>query len=164
MRTKLLFLSMLVALAGGCSTLYEVRFPVDPSVTDQAYLTYHAVTLNGETAPVVTRLDVSGSGHLLLKRGRSERVQNSYWREPYGENWRDIQSDQLVLTRDETTACFQALVDAGFLDRRRGPPPLLQAGSPYLSIVAIIDGRKGYIVTSDPVYLSVFRDLLARFR
>jgi hypothetical protein len=105
---------------------------------------------------------MSGSGHLLLKRGRSGRVLDSFWKSPGGDNWSDYHTDQLILTKEEVTPYFQAIVDAGIFvdDQPRRPVPLPEP--PFLVIVARINGREIKKITRESGYVDIYRSLLRR--
>lgn len=162
---KTLFtMTMILCLAAGCRTVKPVRFAVSPDVTDHATITYHPAAVAGETHPIITRLEISGSGHVLCQRGRSPRVQNAYWRKPGGQYWHDIVTDQVILDPETTALYFQALVNAGLLDTRREAPAPEDPTAAYVSIAGKIDGKTGFLASNNPVLLDLYRSLRGRFR
>ncbi len=158
MKTTALLLT--ATLLAGCSTLTEVRFTVEPSSLDYAQFRTSRPSRNGGP-PTVVRLELAGSGYLEYRSGRSERVRNGFWQESESPDWEDLHTDHVVLTQEETVAIYQRLVDAGIFDRVRQKEPTGRPSS--LAVMASIRFKKELILTSDPVYVEIFEELLSKF-
>ncbi len=149
-------LLLLAGLMSGCASLRQDRFQVNLSALDylQIVQTEQAST---NAPPVTTRIDLSGSGYLEMKTGRSERVRSGFWTDPASPAWQDIRTHQRVLPAAETQAFFQAFVHAGVFDkqtRRRKNDP-----EPSLAILIAVGRKKTLLLTGEPVYLQLFQAL-----
>ena len=162
-RIRVLCMFAALAVLTGCGTFSEVRFTVDPSVVDFVHV--HASTEGAEgEAPVYTRVELSGGGFLLLRRGRSERVKNPYWQAPSGDEWGDLHTDQVVIATEKTQEYLQEFVDAGLFDRRPAGDMREEAGAGKILVVGKVSGERGYVLTDDPGYLAIYKRLLEEFR
>jgi len=151
----------LLVLTGSCTAIHQVRFTVKASPLDYVQLRRTEPSGGGDL-PVVTRLELAGSGYLELLSGRSARVRDGFWQESESPDWQDLTSDHVVLTAADTEAIYQRLVDAGVFDTQ--PEKKLAQRPDALVIQARIGFKKQILVTSDPVYIAIFDALLARFR
>ncbi len=149
-----------LTVTAGCSSLTQVRFTVQSSSLDYVQFRSTRPSSSGG-APSVVKLELAGSGYLEYISGRSERVRDAFWQESAAPNWQDIRTDHVVLTQDETVVIYQRLVDAGVFDNVRRQQT--DAASAHLAVLASIRFRKKLVLTSDPVYLDIFSELLARF-
>lgn len=150
----------LIALAG-CASLSQVRFAVKPSALDYVQLRRIQGT-NTDTPPRVIRLELTGSGYLDYKSGRSVRVRDNFWQESNSENWRDLKSDHIVLSAEETLAFYQRFVDAGLFDQRTTEQQDSDAAA--LTIMGCIGFEKKIIFTKAPVYNEIFDELLEKLK
>ncbi len=152
-----------LSLLCGCvsfETLNQKRFTVDLSPLDWVQFSR---TIHGKenVAPVTIRLQLAGSGHLEYRSGRSTRVKTDFWQKTDSANWQDIQIDYIVLSRQETERIYQRLVDAGVYDKVKLSKEETAAAS--LAILARIGFEKKLTLTSDPVLIKIFDELLAKF-
>lgn len=169
-RSRRLALAALVvpALLGcitGCKSSAFYRpphFRASPSSLDYAEFLYTAAPdPRKETRSV--RVLLSGSGYLQYSAGRSRRVHNEFWDERDGLAWEDMDTDQVVLTPDDTRKAFQLLVDSGFFDTADMPARSPHPGSPRIMAAAKVNGRKRVVSTDDPRLVNIIRNLLAQF-
>ena len=147
----------------GCATLEKLsrkRFKVESSSLDWVQFSRTLKSEDGKP-PVTVHLQLDGSGYLECRIGTSVRVKDDFWQHNGGGNWQDMQTDQVVLSRDETVAFYQRLVDAGIYDYRKKDKE--QDAHATLAILARIDFQKKLILTNDPVFLKIFNELLAKF-
>ena len=157
------YATLALSLFCGCvsfETLNQKRFTVDSSPLDwvQFSRTIHG---KGNVAPTTIRLQLDGSGYLEYRSGRSPRVKTDFWQKTDANNWQDIQTDHIVLSREETVKFYQRLVDAGIYDRVKLTKEEKAAAS--LAILARIGFEKKLTLTNDPVFIKIFDDLLANF-
>lgn len=156
------WVSLAGLLAGaGCAT--HVRFAVDPSPLDSIQILYIAKTADGSAAHPI-RLDLEGSGYLRLLSGQSSRVMDPYWKNQAAENWSDLQTEQTVMSREETARFLQRLVNAGFFDRQFSPEDRPPVGLPRATIAARVAKRRNVQVTCDPQLLELVQDLFSRIQ
>ena len=149
-----------LTIQAGCTSLTQVRFTVEPSSLDYAQFRASRPTPNGGN-PVVVRLELAGSGYLEYRSGRSARVRDGFWQESESPDWQDLRTDHVILRQEETVAIYQRLVDAGIFDNRRGDKP---GNAPStLAVLASIRFRKQLILTSDPIYVQLFEELIGMF-
>jgi hypothetical protein len=147
-------------LAGaGCAT--HVRFAVDPSPLDFIQVLYVAKTANGSAAQPI-RIDLEGSGYLRMLSGQSTRVMDPYWKNQSAEDWSDLRTEQVVLSREETARMLQRLVNAGFFDRQFRPEAAPPKGLPRATIAAKVAKERNIQVTVDPKLLDLVQDILSR--
>lgn len=158
---KLQFLLPLALIVlAACTSLTQVRFTVEQSSLDYALFRTSHPSPNGGP-PTVIKLELQGSGYLEYRSGKSERVRDGFWQESESPDWQDLHRDRIVLTQEETVAIYQRLVDAGIFDTTRGDKPTDNPSA--LAVMASIRFKKKLILTSDPVYVDIFNELLARF-
>lgn len=160
MRKQWVILECLVITmaVGGCRSLREVRFAVDPSPLDYIQLVHHQPLADGNTQTTVVELQ--GSGYLSLRRGVGERVRSGFWTDdPYAES---VHRDHRILGQDMTRHFLQQVVDAGAFDHGRAKSPL-RVESP-LFVQVNIGGRKNLFVTDEPAFRSLFESLSQQLR
>jgi len=160
-RFQLTLLVLMLLSGGGCASLNEVRFTVDPSALDYAQMRISRPSpVDGKTETI--RIDISGSGFLEMTTGRSERVTDSFWRQSQDPVWQDLHRAHAMLSPAETAAIFQRFVDLGIFDRKQPeeatPPPH------DLAVLVAIGFRKRLLLTSRADYRRIFDELEARCR
>jgi hypothetical protein len=146
----------------GCTTLDNMnkkRFTVESSSLD--WVQFSRTVKVKDEDPVTVRLQLDGSGYLEYREGRSGRVKDDFWQQSNDDNWRDIKTDRIVLSRDDTVKIYQRLVDAGIYDRIKQTKE--QKAKATLAILARIDFEKKLVLTSDPVFIKIFDELLSNF-
>ena len=148
-----------IASALGCTSMREDRFVVQSSALDYMQIIRSHVP-HGSDRPETLRLDLTGSGHLQLTAGRSERVRSGFWQEPSSPDWSDWRRDYVVLSPARTRAYFQAFVNAGVFDRTSRRE---QTENPDLVILIAVGNRKNAVFTDAPVYHQLFAEMLAEF-
>jgi hypothetical protein len=159
--SRLLLVACLLATANGCAYLSRVRFTVEESSLD--YVQFRQVKdAEGGPSPIVNCLELSGSGYLEYRTGRSERVRDGFWQESTSPHLEDLHSDHLVLSQEETVAICQRLVDAGFFDGKQKQES--DENAPKIIILARIGFEKRVIVTASAVYVDIFEELMLKFR
>jgi len=161
LKTSLTILTGLTLLCG-CATLDKLnqkRFTVESSSLDWVQFSRTVKVKKGN--PVTIRLQLDGSGYLEYREGRSGRVRDDFWQQSDDADWRDIKTDRVVLSRKDTVKIYQRLVDAGIYDRKKQTEEEKAAAT--LAILARIDFEKKLVLTSDPVFIKIFDDLLANF-
>ncbi len=158
---KILLLCCALLLADGCAYFSRIRFTVEPSSLDYVQFRQTEIVV-GDEPPYVKSLELGGSGYLEYSRGKSERVTNDFWQESSSPHLNDIQTDFRVLTQDETVAIFQRMVDAGVFDGHQRDKARPDATK--LLVLARMHFEKKVIVTTNPVYLEIYNELLAKFR
>ena len=113
--------------------------------------------------PMVIKIELSGTGYLTLQAGRSERVNDAFWRERSGSTWDDLRRDQLVLSRERTEVLFQRLVDMGFFERKFPEVKEGDEAARALVVLGSINKRRKIRITDDPRVWSLFDELLREF-
>ncbi|MFU8780040.1 MAG: hypothetical protein ACNA71_03335 [Kiritimatiellia bacterium] len=132
---------------------------VNPSALDYLQILRTHIP-NDDQRPETLRLELTGSGHLQLTAGRSERVRTGFWQEPNSPDWGDRRVDAVFLPATKTLAYFQAFVNAGALNK---PLRGNTEQEPELAILIVIGNRKNLLLTADPVFRELFRELLREF-
>jgi hypothetical protein len=161
--TLMLTAGLILSGLCGCKTMEKLgrkRFTVESSSLDWVQFS-RTLAPNGAEPPVTIHLQLDGSGYLQYRIGKSVRVRDDFWQHNTGGNWQDMQTDQIVLSRDETVAFYQRLVDAGIYDYRKKDKERDKHAT--LAILARIDFQKKLILTNEPVFLKIFEDLLDKF-
>ena len=156
-----------VLTAAGCASLLETkpaRFKVDLSALDSVQFIYHPGRSAAAGGAHPVRMDFGGSGYLEKLSGSSPRVLDPFWKQPDGAEWADLRKEHRVLSRAETEAVYQALVDAGCFERGSTDAKPFTVESPHVQILAAINGRKNVILTGEAPFLKIVRDLMARFQ
>jgi hypothetical protein len=155
-RVGAMIVGVLIVLAGGCASLTQVRFAVEPSGLDYIQLVQHRTMADGRLYTV--KLELQGSGLLTYQAGTSARVRTGFWQPSDGASWNDLHSDRKVLAETVVRAALQRVVDAGAFDRGRdlNPDGLTQ---PIL-IQVRIGSEKRIFFTEEPAFLALFKDLL----
>ncbi len=161
--TILTFLCIALTFFCGCASfesLSQKRFTVESSSLDWVQFS-RTIQGDDKVEPKTIRLQLDGSGYLEYKSGKSSRVKNDFWQESEADNWQDLQTDHIVLSQEETVKYYQRLVDAGIYDRVKQTKEEKAVAS--LAILARIDFEKKLTLTSDPVLIKIFDELLAKF-
>ena len=162
-------MTVLVALMmfSGCASisntwtkLHQKRFKVDLSPLDYVQFSRRIGVQGGQ--PLEVHLELDGSGALECRIGRSIRVQNDFWQTPEGGDWRDLRCDRVVLTKEQTRDVYQRLVDAGVFDDIKPKKDIAKKDA--LVILAKMGFEKKAIVTDDPVFNKIFKELLHNFQ
>ena len=138
----------------------EVRFTVDPSALDYVQLR-RILPQEGNARPVVIRLELTGSGYLDYRSGRSVRVRDNFWQEEQSPDWQNLKTDHVVLSTEETQAFYQRFVDAGLFDYRNSKKQVNSARA--ITVFGCVGFKKKYILTDAPIYTELFDDLLEKF-
>jgi hypothetical protein len=148
-------------LAAGCALpAREIRFTVEPSGLDYAVFVLQPAAADA----TCTRIELSGTGHVQQARGRSKRVVDSFWQQRDTDtHWDDLATDQVVIPQEQATACLQALVNAGWMDRARPARASTAGADRLLMVYGRIAGDKAFRVTADPAFKAVFDRLHALF-
>jgi len=161
--TALTIFCITLTIFCGCAsleTLSQKRFTVESSSLDWVQFS-RTIQGNDKEVPRTIRLQLDGSGYLEYRSGKSSRVKNDFWQESNSDHWQDMHTDHLVLSKSDTLKYYQRLVDAGIYDRVRLSKEEKAIAS--LAILARIDFEKKLTLTSDPVLIKIFDDLLAKF-
>lgn len=152
-----------LSLLSGCASFEAInqkRFTVESSSLDWVLFS-RTIKNNDKSTPKIIKLELYGSGYLKYSSGKSSRVKTGFWQNTESENWQDIQTDQIVISRDETLKFYQRLVDAGVFDKVKTSKEEQARAS--LAILARIGFEKKLVLTNDPVFIKIFDDLLAKF-
>ena len=157
---------LLCAMTVGCAAIRAhkmPRFDVEATFLDFANITYHEANSGvEEEPPLLTRVALSGSGHLHYARGRSQRVTESFWTDASRKHWNDIRTDQIVLGKGQTNTFLQRLVNAGIFDHDMQGEQVENPAHDFVSVQARIDGKQGFTITDARIYVSIFKDLVAQ--
>lgn len=155
---RLMIMLMTTLTLQSCATLQEVRFDVDLSALDYLQMVRTYVP-TGSQNPYTQRFDLSGSGHLQLTAGRSNRVRSGFWQQQNeAEDWGDWEQDYVVLSQEKTQAYFQKFVDAGFFDHQ-----LQQEENPDMKILVAIGRRQVARFTAGRAFHEIFEQMLREF-
>jgi hypothetical protein len=160
-------LAVLCAVLSGCSTLSRQgppKFNVAGSFLDYVTFTYHAAGgISPGEHPVMVRIELSGSGHVSYAKGRSSRVQNSFWTDREEKYVDDIQTDQIVLRDGQVREILQSLVDAGIFERKIQNSQVEDPLHESVFIHAKISNRRGAIITDSKAFLDIYKKLAQQF-
>lgn len=164
LKTNTLTISCItLSLFCGCvsfETLSQKRFTVESSALDYVQFSRTIDNKSKETSRTIW-IQLNGSGYLECRIGKSSRVKTDFWQNTESDNWQDLQTDHIVLSREETLKYYQRLVDAGVYDKVKQTKE--EKASTSLAIFAKISFEKKLTLTSDPVFIKIFDELLNKF-
>ena len=167
---RLIFgLGALLLLLAGCTTTGDrpekpqfVGFKVNASPLDRVKLIYHPAPNNPKWKQKCT-IDISGSGMLELRSGKSERVNESFWQKPEAENWSDMHYDRLNLQPADTQLLLQRIVDCGAFPHKESIKLPEIPPAPYVIVYAQIGRHRAVQIKADPRFFRIAELLLAEF-
>jgi hypothetical protein len=139
----------------GCATLEPKRFDVNESSLNFIEITW----LSTNQPMKFTRISLLGNGNILLRRGASPRVLDSFAADLEHPDWNDYHEQTCMLTAREMHQIFQAFVNRGIYDEEPKPLP----GTPKLPMAKIfgrLNTKDFFRHTIDPDLLEIVTSLL----
>ena len=159
----------LLALMGcGCAAMIwddTPHFKVMPNPLAHLEMTYQpAPGPGGPTNDMPIWVSIRANGMADCRIGRSSRVADSFWADAKSSpDWSSYHEDQRILPQEEIIAFLQRAVDLGVFDKQPKKPKKMPSGVSLVAIHADINSRKADIISADPEYLNLIRDILQSF-
>jgi hypothetical protein len=162
--------SMLLIL--GCITVPETIPKIEPGFRDYAVMTYHVVPEvedlqpeeDGDAElPMLSRVELLGTGYVKYYKGRSTRMRDSYWQEVDDKNWNSFYTDQLVIREEQVQEILQGLADAGLISRKRQGDRRQDTAAPYVVVHVRIGDKKGLVISDEPEVVDIYHRLAKPF-
>lgn len=138
------------------------RFTVLPNPLSYLEMTYQPVPGPGSStndSPIW--VSIRGNGMADCRIGHSRRVADPFWTEAKNSpNWSNYYEDQRILPPEEIRVFLQRAVDLGVFEKQ---PKKLPPGLSLIAIHADINNRRADILSTNPDYLNLIRDILQAF-
>jgi hypothetical protein len=158
-------IALLSLLGCGCAAMIwddTPRFTVIPNPLAHLEMTYQpAAGPGGATNDMPIWVSIRANGMADCRIGRSKRVADSFWTDAKNSpDWASYHEDQRILPQEEIIAFLQRAVDLGVFEKQ---PKKLPPGVSLVAIHADINSRKADIISANPEYLNLIRDILQSF-